>query len=155
MRYYMCRYYKMAISAKSEMKNKMTHARNNGFVLPAVVMLMMLLLMFGVGRLAAYRYQAASRIESQKKTQDKMALESGISYLMSVLKTNSGFTNSETNRWINSELAYSVVGDGHRFEVSVYRQNTTETARAELVVYDTANSTNPINRVVTGMLRIH
>ena len=134
------------------MKKKRVRSDNGGFVLPSVIILILLLLMFGFGRLASYRYQSISRMELQKKAQDKMALESGMSYLMMALTNYPASINSETNRWvINNELSYIVSGDGHRFEISAYRRGTTETARAELIVYDT---TNPSNNIVTGMLRV-
>lgn len=123
----------------------------SGFVLPAVIILLLVVLLIGFGRLAAYRFQAERRIDLQKTAQEMLTAYSGIAWLMLNLKQNPGWTGSATN-WISltNDAAFCVCGDGHRFEVRVKR-STNEVVCADLAVPDTGRYTNVI---VNGMVRL-
>ena len=135
-----------------------SHSRS-GFVLPAVILLLLVLLLFGFGRLAAYRFQAESRIARQRQTQDKLAVYSGRTWLMLNLREDPRWMGSETN-WITltNDTAFAVCGDGHRFEVRVRAKRieeqimtTNEVLRADLTVQDTGHYTNVI---VNGLVKL-
>jgi len=131
----------------------------SGFVLPAVIILMLVVLLIGFGRLAAYRFQAERQIDRQKQTQEKLTYYSGITWLMLNLKKDSQWTGSETN-WITmtSDTDFTVCGDGHRFEVRVRAKRfkelitaTNEVLRADLTIPDTVRYTNVI---VNGLVKL-
>ena len=122
-----------------------------GFVLPAVIILILVMLMLGFARLSSYRFQAERRIDVQNKTTEMLAVKSGISYLMHGLKTSSTFTGGTNRIPLTNALSFSVAGDGHRFESIVYYKITNEVIRADLTVQDTGQYTNVI---VNGLVRL-
>ena len=132
------------------MKTRPNNEAQSGFVLPAVVIIMLLLVLFGFGRMAAFRYQSERRIDLQRQTEARMAARSGISYLLLRL-TNSTYVGPDTV-WVTDTVGFRTQGDGHRFEVVTVRKvagATSDVARADLTIYDTGNPTS--NLVVNAV----
>jgi len=137
------------ISVSCNAARRPTACPQSGFVLPAVVLLMLVMLLVGLGRLAAYRFQLERSIDLKRQTGNQLAVNSGIAWLRMNLYLDPQWTGSVTN-WIvlTNDLAFAVAGDGHRFEARARRAET-EVLHADLIVPDT---TNTLHVVVRGLI---